>query len=309
MQEKKDMPPQLFLSRFLDSCLPAFLNSFPGRQAHGMCVAGEAHGTRLLFSQIGKLCSLPANHRIDPGKATNRAPSPVVFEPMNDLPKAGIRRSRRLRRPLAAVWLVVAAILVASLGTHLALRSQSESTGEGQQRAGRLDTELQLLAVPHQAATNRQSDGDVVTASATSDGVTVEANLDSTGGGDEPASSDPDDRRRRAITGKWHDEYHGKRHLTVRDDGTGTMVVEPDGIGKKLFAARLTFEIEWSVDDGRVTMKMLNGEPKSKVQLILKIYGQEADYTILELSEERMLLLDADGKTRYDWRRRESASE
>ncbi len=71
MQEKKDMPPQLFLSRFLVSCLPAFLNSFPGRQAHGTCVPGEAHGTGLLFSQIGKLCSFPANHRIDAGKTTN----------------------------------------------------------------------------------------------------------------------------------------------------------------------------------------------------------------------------------------------
>jgi hypothetical protein len=111
------------------------------------------------------------------------------------------------------------------------------------------------------------------------------------------------------MAGKWHDEYHGKRHLTVRADGTGTMVVEPDGIGKKLFAAQLTFEIEWSIEDGRVTMKMLNGEPKSKVQLILKIYGQEAEFKILELNDERMLLLDADGKTRYDWRRQEPASE
>jgi hypothetical protein len=228
---------------------------------------------------------------------------------MNDLPKAGIRRFRRLRRPLAAVWLVVAAILVASLGTHLAIRSQSESTGAGQERAGLLDSDLRLLAVPRQDAMNRQIGGDVVTASATADGLTVGSHLDSTDGGDEPASSDPDERHRRAITGKWHDEYQGKRHLTVRADGTATMVVEPNGIGKKLFAAQLTFEIEWSVADGRVTMKMLNGEPKSKVQLILKIYGQEADYTILELNDERMLLLDADGKTRYDWRRHESASE
>ncbi len=216
---------------------------------------------------------------------------------MNDLPNAGIRRSSRLRRPLAAVWLVVAAILVASLGTHLAIRSQSESTGEGQERAGLLDSDLQLLAVPRQDATNRQTGGDVVTASATADGLTVESHLDSSDGGDEPASSDPDERQRRTITGKWHDEYHGKRHLTVRADGTGTMVVEPNGIGKKLFAARLTFEIEWTIADGRVTMKMLNGEPKSKVQLILKIYGQEADYTILELNDERMLLFwMSDGK-------------
>jgi hypothetical protein len=228
---------------------------------------------------------------------------------MNELPKADIPRSWLLHRPPAIAWLVVATIVIVSVAVNLAIRSKSASTGEGQERAGLLDSDLQLLAVPRQDATSRQTEGDVVTATATSDGLTAESHLDSTAGGDEPATSDADERNRRAITGKWHDEYHGKRHLTVRADGTGTMVVEPNGIGKKLFAAQLTFEIEWTIADGRVTMKMLNGEPKSKVQLILKIYGQEADYTILELNDERMLLLDADGKTRYDWRRHESASE
>lgn len=112
-----------------------------------------------------------------------------------------------------------------------------------------------------------------------------------------------DEHRRQAILGEWYDEYRGKRHLSLRDDGTGTMLVEPDGIGKRLFAALLTFEIEWSVADGHVTMKMLRGEPKAKVQLILKLHGQEATYKILEVADEQMLLLDADGKTRYDWRR------
>ncbi len=266
-------------------------------------------GTELLFSQIGKLCSLRANYRVAAGKTIDRAQNSVAFEPMNELPKAGIPRSRRWRRPSATAWLLAAGVLIASFGTHLTIRSQTESTGDGEQRAGLLDSNLQLLAVPHQDAANYQSDRQVVTASAIADGATIESNMASTAGGDEPASSNPDERQRRAMTGKWHDEYHGKRHLTVRSDGTGTMVVEPDGIGKKLFAAQLTFEIEWSIADGRVTMKMLNGEPKSKVQLILKIYGQEADYTILELNEEHMLLLDADEKTRYDWRRQESASE
>ena len=45
------------------------------------------------------------------------------------------------------------------------------------------------------------------------------------------------------------------------------------------------------------------------VDAVLKIYGEEAEFAILELNDERMLLLDADGKTRYDWRRQESASE
>jgi hypothetical protein len=120
----------------------------------------------------------------------------------------------------------------------------------------------------------------------------------------EPAGApDADERARKKLLGKWEDDYQGKRYLTVAEDGTGKMVVELDGIGKRLFAERLTFDIEWSSADGRVTLKTLGGEPKSKVQVVLKLYGSEAEYRILELTDDRLLLLDADGKTKYDWRR------
>jgi hypothetical protein len=215
----------------------------------------------------------------------------------SDVRHIGIFRSRTFN---AAACVIVAGTFAASVGTRLVVGPRTDSM--------RLpDSNLQLLAVPHPDRASRDPEDCVVTASASSDS-------DSSGHGAVSLESDgpdldPDERQRRVIVGKWHDEYRGKRHLTVRADGTGTMVVEPDGIGKKLFAARLTFDIEWSIADGRVMMKTLGGEPKSKVQLILKIYGQEADYTILELNDDRLLLLDADGKTRYDWRRPESASE
>lgn len=121
---------------------------------------------------------------------------------------------------------------------------------------------------------------------------------------DEPSGAqDANTRCRTKVVGEWEDDYQGKRHLTVNENGSGTMVVELDGIGKKLFAATLSFDLEWSVDDGRIVMKTLGGEPKSKVQMVLKLYGSEAEYKILELTNERMLLLDGDGKTKYDWRR------
>jgi hypothetical protein len=37
--------------------------------------------------------------------------------------------------------------------------------------------------------------------------------------------------------------------------------------------------------------------------MILKTMGDRVDEPILELSEDRLLLVDQDGKTRYDWRR------
>jgi len=133
-------------------------------------------------------------------------------------------------------------------------------------------------------------DGRVVAASGT----------DFTGVSDAPGA---DQRLRKSICGKWEDDYRGKRHLSVSDNGTGTMVVEPDGIGRALFADKLSFDIEWSIADGQVTMRMLGGEPESKVNLILKLHGREASYKILNLDDDQLLLLDKDGKTRYDWRR------
>lgn len=146
--------------------------------------------------------------------------------------------------------------------------------------------------------------GAIVPASASDDARDDGAASDALANSAEPSGAqDANARSRAKIVGEWEDDYQGKRHLTVKEDGTGTMVVELDGIGKKLFAAKLSFDLEWSVADGRIVMKTLGGEPKSKVQLVLKLYGNEADYKILELTEERMLLLDGDGKTRYDWRR------
>jgi len=135
------------------------------------------------------------------------------------------------------------------------------------------------------------------------EGTIVRASASSSSGSAEAAEQDTETRRKDLILGQWEDEYRGKRRLTVNADGTGRMLVEPEGIGKRLFAAELKFDIEWVLRDGRVTLKMLRGEPKSKVQLILKLYGSEAEYKIMELTDERMLLLDADGMTRYDWRR------
>jgi len=108
---------------------------------------------------------------------------------------------------------------------------------------------------------------------------------------------------RKLVVGAWQDEYQGKRTLTLREDGTGTMVVELSGLKAALVARRLTFNMEWSVADGRLKKHSLGGEPAAQVSLILKTMGDTVDEPILELTEDRLLLLDGDGMTKYDWRR------
>ena len=112
-----------------------------------------------------------------------------------------------------------------------------------------------------------------------------------------------DQQSRRLVVGTWQDEYQGKRTMTLQEDGTGKMVVELDGLKAKLFAQRLEFEMVWAVEKGRLKKRTLQGEPAVTVQLILKTMGDRVDEPILELTQDRLLLLDKDGKTKYDWRR------
>lgn len=155
---------------------------------------------------------------------------------------------------------------------------------------------------------NAMSDGSIATPK------TVSANADT---GNQPEKNQPDnsevdadsndsdpsdDELRKQVIGTWQDNYKGKRVLTVREDGTATMVVEPSGFGA-LFAAKMTFEMNWSIEDGRLKKKTTGGKPETKVNLILKTMGDRVDEPILELTDERLLLLDKDGETKYDWKR------
>ena len=119
------------------------------------------------------------------------------------------------------------------------------------------------------------------------------------------APDDRDARYRDLALGTWQDEYKGKRTMRLREDGTGSMVVELSGLSASLFASRLEFDMVWSIQDGRMQKRTVGGRPEGKVKAILAMMGDRVDEPILELSSQRLLLLDADGTTRYDWRRME----
>ena len=112
-----------------------------------------------------------------------------------------------------------------------------------------------------------------------------------------------DERFRRLAVGTWEDDYQGERTMTLKDDGTGTMVVDLEGVKATLFASRLRFDMKWSVENGRLKKRTIGGEPSLRVQFILNTMGDRVDEPILELTEARLLLLDKDGETKYDWRR------
>lgn len=118
-----------------------------------------------------------------------------------------------------------------------------------------------------------------------------------------PASGSEEDKARQQVLGVWQDEFQGKRTMTLNQDGTGTMLVELNGVQAALFAAKLRFDMKWSLTGKKLIKKTVGGEPANKVNLILNTMGDTAEDTIVEVTPERLLLLDKDGKTQYDWRR------
>ena len=112
-----------------------------------------------------------------------------------------------------------------------------------------------------------------------------------------------DEESRRLVIGTWEDHYSGKRTMTVRTNGTALMVVELSGIKAFLSAPRLEFDMVWSVDNGHLKKRTIGGRPSGKVNVILKMMGDHVDEPILELSQNRLLLLDENGNRKYDWQR------
>lgn len=117
-------------------------------------------------------------------------------------------------------------------------------------------------------------------------------------------ANDATDRQR--LVGSWQTYRSGKRVLTVRDDGTATMVVEPEGVWTYLFGTRLTFELEWKIESGDLIYRAIGGVPADKIKLVTEMWGHQRRQTIRKLTDDRLILIDEDGDPDHDWKRVES---
>jgi hypothetical protein len=117
------------------------------------------------------------------------------------------------------------------------------------------------------------------------------------------AQPSSDNRTQELIVGAWEDDYQGKRTLTVRPNGTATMVVEFDGWKARMFTPRLRIETTWTIDEGRFNRQTVGGEPADKVEFVKRRVGDRASDKIVKVTADRMVLIDQDGETRYNWRR------
>ena len=118
----------------------------------------------------------------------------------------------------------------------------------------------------------------------------------------QPEKKPTDDDLRKSILGNWERHSYGKRVLTVKDDGTATMVVTPDGLWSFVIGERVEIEIEWNIENGRVIFDSVRGTPESSFNTITKLFGKHRDRRIVELNDERLVLLN-DEDNRSEWKR------
>ncbi len=111
-----------------------------------------------------------------------------------------------------------------------------------------------------------------------------------------------DQQLARQVVGVWFEDDRGKKTMTLCEDGTGTMIVELTGITAATYADRLQFNMLWRVEDERLLKTSVGGEPEKKVQLILKLMGNQVSEPILEVDADHLLLLDENGTKEHDWK-------
>lgn len=105
------------------------------------------------------------------------------------------------------------------------------------------------------------------------------------------------------VKGEWTSFYQGQRRLIVLDDGTATMVVEPEGLGAVLLAPKITFEVLWKINGDQLEFETVGGDPLDKVNVVVKMYGKHRKHKIVRLEPDQIVLLDEDGVTEYVWTR------
>ena len=121
----------------------------------------------------------------------------------------------------------------------------------------------------------------------------------------EPAAREtPDEKMSRLMVGKWEMDRDGLRKLTVNDDGTASMDVALEGSYALMLGSKIQFDIKWLIKDSKLIFETTGGKPETSVSLVTKLYGAKRTQPILELTEKRMLLKDADeGEPDHDWKR------
>ena len=118
-----------------------------------------------------------------------------------------------------------------------------------------------------------------------------------------PELSPEDAERSRLVVGVWEQERFGKRQMTVKPDGTATMIMRPSGVWATMFGERIDLEMCWSIRDGHIDYGVSGGTPAQQTETARKMWGDHWIEKIEKLSADEMVLLDQSSSLPSGWKR------
>lgn len=119
-----------------------------------------------------------------------------------------------------------------------------------------------------------------------------------------PADNPPPSGRttfdRRLLLGEWTDHFYGKKVFNYRDDGSGTMTIEPeDPVSRALFGEKLTFYFTWTLEGDVIHLAMTGGEPQPAADRLAQLFGRTSDRRIEYLDAQELRVRSLDSQKLY----------
>jgi hypothetical protein len=123
-----------------------------------------------------------------------------------------------------------------------------------------------------------------------------------------PAEARASDDTRQQILGRWHDSFYGERVFEFFEDGTARMELKLDSVGSLLYGPKLTFFIDWTLENNTLTLKMTGGEPAGTARTVAKLFGETSQQQVISVNADEMQLKSLDSGTVYLHQRMRSSS-
>lgn len=109
------------------------------------------------------------------------------------------------------------------------------------------------------------------------------------------------------LAGCWRDGFCGQRTLTLKPDGSATMLLELDFAGRLLYGRTLEFDLNWSLEGSTLSFEILTGRPVDAAKSAMKLWGEAFDYRLELVDNENLHGWASDDSMLYKLRRIEPA--
>lgn len=104
------------------------------------------------------------------------------------------------------------------------------------------------------------------------------------------------------LVGQWEQTKSTRKQiLTIKENGTATMVVEPQGFWKTILGNKVTINIEWSLNEAKLTFRTVGGSPENKLEYINQVWGSEFVREIDSIEDKMFTLRDDEGDVSQKW--------